>query len=83
AANMTELLWAAEETMACRAVAAVVADIADHQKTARFHRQPPARPAQRQRWRLHAAAALWRRTRGQRRPFALAHHPGAERGQAL
>ncbi|WDR00037.1 hypothetical protein PSC71_04405 [Devosia sp. J2-20] len=36
AANMTELLWAAEEAIACRAVAAVVADIAGHQKMLDF-----------------------------------------------
>jgi protein ImuA len=36
AANMSELLWAAEEAIACRAVAAVVADIASHQKLLDF-----------------------------------------------
>ena len=36
AANITELLWAAEEAMACRAVAAVVADIAGHHKALDF-----------------------------------------------
>lgn len=35
-ATMTELLWAAEESIACRAVAAVVADIAGHQKLLDF-----------------------------------------------
>jgi protein ImuA len=35
-ANMVELLWAAEEAIACRAVAAVVADIAGHQKLLDF-----------------------------------------------
>lgn len=34
--NMVELLWAAEEALACRAVAAVVADIAGHQKLLDF-----------------------------------------------
>ena len=36
AANMAELLWAAEEALACKAVAAVVADIAGHQKILDF-----------------------------------------------
>ena len=36
AGNMTELLWAAEEAIACRAVAAVVADIARGQKLLDF-----------------------------------------------
>lgn len=36
AANMMELLWAAEEALACKAVAAVVADIAGHQKILDF-----------------------------------------------
>jgi len=36
AANMVELLWAAEEALACKAVAAVVADIAGHQKILDF-----------------------------------------------
>lgn len=36
AANMVELLWAAEESLACKAVAAVVADIAGHQKILDF-----------------------------------------------
>lgn len=35
-ANMVELLWAAEEAIACQAVAAVVADIADHPKILDF-----------------------------------------------
>lgn len=35
-ATMTELLWAAEEAMACRAVAGVVADIAGRQKLLDF-----------------------------------------------
>lgn len=35
-ANMAELLWAAEEAIACKAVAAVVADIAGHQKLLDF-----------------------------------------------
>ena len=35
-ANMTELLWAAEEAIACRAVAAVVADIAGQHKLLDF-----------------------------------------------
>ncbi|WP_354065818.1 hypothetical protein [Devosia sp. 2618] len=35
-ANMAELLWAAEEAIACRAVAGVVADIAGHQKLLDF-----------------------------------------------
>jgi protein ImuA len=35
-ANMGELLWAAEEAIACRAVAGVVADIAGHQKLLDF-----------------------------------------------
>lgn len=35
-ANMTELLWAAEEAIACRAVAAVVADIAGNSKILDF-----------------------------------------------
>lgn len=36
AANMGELLWAAEEAIACRAVAAVVADIGSHSKLLDF-----------------------------------------------
>lgn len=36
AANMVELLWAAEEALACKAVAAVVADIAGHHKVLDF-----------------------------------------------
>jgi len=36
AATITELLWAAEEAMACSAVAAVVADIAGHHKALDF-----------------------------------------------
>ena len=36
AANMIELLWAAEEAIACRAVAAVIAEIAGHQKLLDF-----------------------------------------------
>lgn len=36
AANMAELLWAAEEAIACRAVAAVVADIGSHSKLLDF-----------------------------------------------
>lgn len=36
AANMMELLWAAEEALACKAVAAVVADIAGHAKILDF-----------------------------------------------
>ena len=36
AANMTELLWAAEEAIACRAVAAVLADIAGEPKLLDF-----------------------------------------------
>lgn len=36
AASMVELLWAAEEAIACRAVAAVVVDIAGHQKLLDF-----------------------------------------------
>lgn len=36
AGSMTELLWAAEEAIACQAVAAVVADIAGHQKILDF-----------------------------------------------
>ncbi|MGB3335987.1 MAG: hypothetical protein WBA73_02305 [Devosia sp.] len=36
AASMVELLWAAEEALACKAVAAVVADIAGHQKILDF-----------------------------------------------
>ncbi len=36
AANMAELLWAAEEAIACRAVAAVVADIGSHAKILDF-----------------------------------------------
>jgi len=36
AASMAELLWAVEEAVACRAVAAVVADIAGHQKILDF-----------------------------------------------
>ena len=35
-ANIAELLWAAEEAIACRAVAAVVADVAGHPKTLDF-----------------------------------------------
>lgn len=35
-ANMAELLWAAEEALACKAVAAVVADIAEHHKILDF-----------------------------------------------
>lgn len=35
-ANMAELLWAAEEAIACRAVAAVVADIGSHSKLLDF-----------------------------------------------
>lgn len=35
-ASMSELLWAAEEAIACRAVAAVVADIAGYQKLLDF-----------------------------------------------
>lgn len=35
-ANMGELLWAAEEAIACRAVAGVVADITGHQKLLNF-----------------------------------------------
>ena len=35
-ANMAELLWAAEEAIACQAVAGVVADIAGHQKLLDF-----------------------------------------------
>lgn len=35
-ANMAELLWAAEEAIACRAVAAVVADIGSHAKLLDF-----------------------------------------------
>lgn len=35
-ANMGELLWAMEEAIACRAVAAVVADIGSHQKLLDF-----------------------------------------------
>jgi protein ImuA len=36
AANVAELLWAAEEAIACRAVAAVVADIGSHAKLLDF-----------------------------------------------
>lgn len=36
ATTMVELLWAAEEAVACKAVAAVVADIAGHQKILDF-----------------------------------------------
>jgi protein ImuA len=36
AANMVELLWAAEEAVACKAVAAVVADIAGHHRQLDF-----------------------------------------------
>jgi protein ImuA len=36
AVTMVELLWAAEEALACKAVAAVVADIAGHQKILDF-----------------------------------------------
>jgi protein ImuA len=36
AANMVELLWAAEEALACKAVAAVLADIAGHNKILDF-----------------------------------------------
>ena len=36
AANMGELLWAAEEAIACRAVAAVVADIGSHSRLLDF-----------------------------------------------
>ncbi len=36
AASITELLWAAEEAMACGAVAAVIADIAGHHKALDF-----------------------------------------------
>lgn len=35
-ANMVELLWAAEEALACKAVAAVIADIADQPKILDF-----------------------------------------------
>ena len=35
-ANMVELLWAAEEALACKAVAAVLADIAGHHKILDF-----------------------------------------------
>lgn len=35
-ANMAELLWAAEEALACKAVAAVIADIADQPKILDF-----------------------------------------------
>jgi protein ImuA len=35
-ANMTELLWVAEQALACRAVAAVVADIGTHSKLLDF-----------------------------------------------
>jgi protein ImuA len=35
-ANMVELLWAAEEALACKAVAAVIADIPDHPKILDF-----------------------------------------------
>ncbi|WP_108396693.1 hypothetical protein [Devosia submarina] len=35
-ANMAEMLWAAEEALACRAVAAVVADIGSHSKLLDF-----------------------------------------------
>lgn len=34
--NMTELLWAMEEAIACRAVAAVIADLASHPKALDF-----------------------------------------------
>ncbi|UXN74465.1 hypothetical protein N8D56_04785 [Devosia sp. A8/3-2] len=82
-ANMVELLWAAEEALACKAVAAVIADIADQPKILDFTAS--------RRLSLRAASSgtsflLLRYGTGrgsQRRASALAAHPRAQRPQTL